>query len=295
MNYKLLILGASGMAGHTIALYMEEHGHDVTGFVRHNTSLFKSVLGDVLDHDLLKNLIRSEEYDAVINCVGILNQFAEANKARAVLLNSHLPHFLADITSDLPTKVIHMSTDCVFSGQRGAYSETDIKDGSSFYDRTKALGELDDDKNLTLRNSIIGPDINPNGIGLLNWFMQAQGQVNGYTSVKWTGLTTLELAKIMECALSQNVCGLYNMVNNASISKNDLLTLFNKKLRAEPIDIIPTSTVVCDKSLIRTRFDFKYSVPDYETMIDELACWMLKHRELYPHYSICFEHGGNAQ
>lgn len=295
MKYKILVLGASGMAGHMISLYMHENGHDVTGFARHGISYCKSVIGDALDCASLKRFIRADEYDAVINCIGILNQSAEDNKSLAILLNSYLPHFLADITSDMPTKIIHMSTDCVFSGRKGGYTETDIKDGASFYDRTKALGELEDIKNLTLRNSIIGPDINPDGIGLLNWFMKAKNQVNGYTNVRWTGLTTLELAKVMEAALEQDAHGLYNMVYNQAITKNDLLSPFNQKLRAIPVEIIPTDTVVCDKSLCRTRFDFQYSVPDYETMIEELACWMQNHRTLYPHYDMRIKLGGKAR
>jgi len=102
---------------------------------------------------------------------------AEENKALAAFLNAYFPHFLADITKDLNTQVVHMSTDCVFSGKRGSYTGDDLRDGESFYDRSKALGELNDGKNITLCNSIVGPDVNPNGIGLLNWFMKQKGEV----------------------------------------------------------------------------------------------------------------------
>lgn len=288
MKYKILVLGATGMAGHTISMYMHERGHDVTGFdtrpVTHCDC--KSVVGDARNTNELKNMIIEGNFDAVINCIGILNQFAEEKKALAVFLNSYLPHFLADITSGMKTKIIHMSTDCVFSGQKGAYTENDLRDGETFYDRTKALGELEDDKNLTLRNSIVGPDLNPKGIGLLNWFLHQTGTISGYARVMWTGLTTLQLAKAMEAGLDENAYGLYNMVYKEPISKHDLLCLFNKYMRGGQVNIIESDKAVSDKSLKRTRFDFSYIIPDYEQMVSELAGWMRDHKALYPHYDI---------
>ena len=111
-----------------------------------------------------------------------------------------------------------MSTDCVFSGKRGQYTEEDERDGKTFYDRSKALGEIEDGKNLTLRQSIVGPDIKVNGIGLLNWFMQQNGEVNGFTKAMWTGQTTLQLAMTMEVAAKEKAHGLYNSVRS-NISK----------------------------------------------------------------------------
>lgn len=276
------------MAGHTISMYMHERGHDVTGFDTRPVThcCCKSVVGDARNIDELRKLIQEGHFDAVINCIGILNQFAEEKKELAVFLNSYLPHFLADITSGTKTKIIHMSTDCVFSGKKGEYTENDFRDGETFYDRTKALGELEDDKNLTLRNSIVGPDLNPNGIGLLNWFMHQTGTISGYTKVMWTGLTTLQLAKAMEAGLYEDAHGLYNMVYKEPISKHDLLCLFNKYLRNSSVEITASDKAVSDKSLKRTRFDFDYIIPDYERMISDLAGWMRSHRALYPHYDI---------
>src|SRR5699024_1115052 len=107
------------------------------------------------------------------------------------------------------TKIIHMSTDCVFSGKIGNYKEDSLRDGETFYDRSKALGELDNQKDLTFRNSIIGPDINENGIGLFNWFMKQEGSINGYSKAIWTGVTTLTLAKAMDSALKEDLVGIY--------------------------------------------------------------------------------------
>ena len=283
---KFLVLGCNGMAGHTISLYLQEQGHDVLGFDRSPSRLVTCVTGDARDSGRLAELIRGGKFDAVINCIGILNQFAEQNKALAAYLNACLPHFLADVTDNSSTQVIHMSTDCVFSGSRGSYTETDIRDGQTFYDRSKALGELDDEKNITLRNSIVGPDINPDGIGLFNWFMQQQGSVNGYTGAMWTGQTTLQLAKTMEAAAAERAHGLYNTVPDSAISKCDLLRLFNHYLRADSVTIVPSAQVTADKSLKRTRFDFSYRIPDYEKMVADMAVWIRAHRALYPHYTL---------
>lgn len=283
---KFLVLGCNGMAGHTITMYLEEQGHDVFGFDRCKSKYIKNIVGDAQNVDFMKNLIIDGKYDTVINCIGILNQFAEKNKALATFLNSYFPHFLAEVTSGLDTQVIHMSTDCVFSGKRGEYTEDDFRDGETFYDRSKALGELEDDKNITLRNSIVGPDINPNGIGLMNWFMKQNTPITGYTKAMWTGQTTLQLAKTMEVAAKERASGLYNTVPDYSISKYDLLRLFNKYLRNDSIQISPIEGINADKSLKRTRFDFGYIIPDYEVMVSELREWVLRHKGMYPHYGL---------
>lgn len=283
---KFLVLGCNGMAGHTISLYLQEKGHEVFGFDRTVSKYIKSVAGDARNTGFLGNLVLEGKYDSVINCIGILNQFAEQNKALASFLNSYLPHFLTEITSETDIQVIHMSTDCVFSGKSGEYTERDFPDGETFYDRTKALGELVDSKNITLRNSIVGPDINPNGIGLLNWFMKQHGEINGFTRSLWTGQTTLQLAKTMEVAAKEKAHGLYNTVPDHSISKYDLLKLFNYYLRNGSIKINPVEGINADKSLKRTRFEFSYLIPDYEQMVAELAEWINQHKGMYPHYEL---------
>lgn len=290
---KFLVLGCNGMAGHLISLYLSEQGHDVMGFDRNASRLIKSVAGDARDTAAVASIIKEGRFDAVINCIGILNQFAEQNKALAAFLNAYFPHFLADITSGTETQVIHMSTDCVFSGKRGSYTESDFRDGETFYDRSKALGELDDDKNVTLRNSIVGPDINPQGIGLLNWFMKKTsgleepvGTLNGFTKAMWTGQTTLQLAKTMEAAAKEKAHGLYNTVPDHAVSKYDLLALFNQYFRDGRVVLNPVDGINADKSLQRTRYDFGYLIPDYEQMVRELADWTRQHKDLYPHYGL---------
>lgn len=281
---KFLVIGCNGMAGHMISCYLNEQGHEVTGFARTPSPYVKTIVGNACNKDDIEKAVTKFDGDVIINCIGILNADAEKNKDKAAYLNGYLPHQLAALTENTSKRIFHMSTDCVFSGEKGNYTEGDFPDGKIFYDRSKALGELNDNKNLTLRNSIVGPDIKANGIGLLNWFLQQNDTIRGFTKAMWTGQTTLQLAKTMEEAAKSGATGLYNMVPSENISKYDLLCLFNKYLRNQRIEIQPYDGFVCDKTLVRTNFDFDYQIPDYETMIKELADWMEAHKDMYPHY-----------
>ena len=281
---KILVLGGTGMAGHTISIYFKEAGHDVTAFSRSKVDYCNSINGDITEFENIRKIINEGQYDVIINAIGILNQNAEDNKATAVLLNGYLPHFLSNATKDMKTRIIHMSTDCVFSGKTGGYSETSFRNGETFYDRSKALGELENKKDLTFRNSIVGPDMREEGIGLLNWFMKQDGQINGFKKAIWTGVTTLTLAKAMEQALKENLTGLYNLVNNEIISKYDLLKLFNDYMKGGRIKILPSDKLSVDKSLINNRTDFLFKVPCYEVMVAEMKEWVDNHKDVYPHY-----------
>jgi dTDP-4-dehydrorhamnose reductase len=194
-----------------------------------------------------------------------------------------LPHFLESQTKDTKTKIIHISTDCVFSGDEGNYIENSFKNGKGFYAQSKALGELENAKDLTFRTSIIGPELNTNGIGLFHWFSKQQGTVNGYSNAFWTGVTTIELLNAIKIAICENLTGLYHLVNEEKISKYNLVNIlnkvFNKKLEVQPYDAYRL-----DKSLINTRKDFKFKVKSYEEMILEMKTWIESNQELYAHY-----------
>ena len=283
---KFFICGCNGMAGHTISLYLREQGYEVFGFDLKESTLIPSIACNAFNTETLRKVIAEGNYDTVINCIGILNQFAEQNHALASYINSYSPHFLADVTKGTNTQIIHMSTDCVFSGTRGDYVETDHRDNETFYGRSKALGELDDDKNVTLRDSIVGPDTNPNGLSLLNWFMAQENEINGFTNKMWTGLTTLELAKAMEVAAKERVHGIFNCVPDHSISKYELISLFNHYLKNDTVKINPVKGTLANFSLKRTRFELSYIVSDYDTQIRELAEWIKLHKDMYPHYNL---------
>ena len=284
---KILVLGCNGMAGHMISLYFREHGYEVYGLAKSESKIVPTFICDASDFSRLKEIIVSNQFDVIINCIAILNKHAEDDKVSAIQMNSLLPNFLVSVTAQMKTRIIHMSTESVFSGKQGNYTELDLRDGITFYGRSKALGEINDRKNLTLRNSVIGPDINTTGIGLLNWFLtNSANELNGYSGSIWTGQTTLQLAKTMEAAIHQNAVGLINAVPDKSITKYELLCLFNNVFFNGQKSIIKVDGVVADKSLKRTNWEFNYKIPNYEEMLWELHAWMKNHRELYPHYSI---------
>lgn len=281
MNF--LVLGCSGMAGHLISIYLQEHGEFVLGYSRRKVTFCKNVNFNIYETDKLKTLIQNSKIDIVVNCIGVLNSEAEDNMANAVWLNSYLPHFLAQETRNLPTKIIQLSTDCVFSGMKGKYKDDEVPDGESFYDRSKALGELIDNKNLTFRNSIVGPDLTEDGVGLLNWFMK-QKSISGFQKFMWSGVTTLVLAKAVRVAAYSGLSGLYQLSNNMPISKFDLCCLFNHYLRKDNVEIQPIPGPNLDKTLLRSSQPFDFDIPSYDQMVIDLKNWIDTHSSLYPHY-----------
>ena len=235
--------------------------------------------------DATKNIGDIEKFidefkpDTIINCIGILNKVAEDNKPLAVMVNSYLPHYVDEVSRNKGVKFVHVSTDCVFDGKTGDYTEDSFRTATDFYGRSKALGEINNDVNLTLRTSIVGPDKNPNGIGLFQWFMNQENETNGFDKVIWTGVTTLELAKCMEKAITNNLTGLRHAVNNEKIDKYSLLELFNKYFNKN-VTINRKSDYVSDKSVIRTT-DFDFEIPSYDQMVKEMAEWVTKHESIY--------------
>ena len=277
---KILVLGSDGMAGHIIARYLQEAGYVVFTTTRGKTEGKNYHFDVVENYRELERIVSETKPNFVVNCIGVLNQFAEDHHPEAVLINSFLPHFIASLREKKNFKLIHISTDCVFSGSRGKYSETDLPDAVSFYGRTKSLGEVRDEKNVTFRTSIVGPDRNENGIGLFKWFMTQEGAVKGFGKVVWSGVTTLELAKTIERSFDTKVTGLYHLVNNETINKYDLIGLF-KKHTGKDVIIERDDSYISDKSLIRTRDDFDFSIPSYEVMVEEMVDWIRAHEELY--------------
>jgi len=278
---KFLILGATGMAGHVIAYYLQEQGHEVVGFSRTPLQGIKSVIGSINDVAILENLIHNNSFDVVVNCIGILNSACDKDIRQAIYANAIFPHILLDIVKGTATNIIHLSTDCVFSGNNGPYLEESVLDGSSLYAITKGLGEIISEQVLVLRTSIIGPDMRKAGIGLFNWFMAQTQAIFGFTNVIWSGVTTLTLAKSIEAASEHDVFGLYHLVNNYDISKYALLDLCNNVCRKNQIGIIKKDEPFNNKMLLNTREDFIFEVPDYEEMVREMHEWIKKHQYLY--------------
>jgi len=271
---KVLVIGIKGMAGHVVFQSLPILGnYDVYGIARNVEASDKVFNLDVFNTEELKKII-DLQFDVIINCIGILNKDAEENPHKAVWFNSYFPHFLEAVTKNTNTKVISISTDCVFSGKRGNYCETDFKDGEGFYAVSKSLGEIINDKDLTIRTSIIGPELNKNGIGLFHWFMQQKKETNGYTQAFWSGITTIELAKVLDQAIKQNIKGLIVVAGQNKIDKYSLLVLFNKVFKNNSIVINENSSYKVDKSMYSNRNDFDYTVPTFEEMIVEMKRWI---------------------
>ena len=286
MVKSIIVLGANGMAGHviTIGLREDKKNYNVISVARSSSEIKPTVILDVTDFNGLNSLIHSSKPDVIINCIGLLNKTAENNPDQAILINAYLPHFLESTTKNTKIKVIHISTDCVFSGEQGSYLETSFKNGYGYYAQSKALGELNNSKDLTFRTSIIGPELNENGIGLFHWFTKQNSEIMGYTNALWTGVTTIELLNAIKCALENDFVGLYHLVNSEKISKFNLLSLFNEVFCTD-LSIIPYDAYSVDKSLINTRSDFSFHVSGYKEMIIEMSKWIYNHKELYKHYN----------
>lgn len=281
----ILVLGAGGMAGHVISLYLRENGFDVTTLSATHALDKKTSLIDVTDQEKFKSFLKSRTFDVVINCIALLVKPSEVHKDLAIYLNSYLPRYLENFFKDSRTRIVHISTDGVFSGLNPPYKEDSKYDGETFYGRTKSLGEIINSKDLTFRMSIIGPTMRADGTGLLNWFLSQAGEIKGFTNVYWNGVTTLELAKGIKAALNQNLAGLYHFVPNQAISKYEKLQLFKELFEIKNIHIKPARGKAVGTTLVASRTDFAYKIPDYKTMFQDIKVWIDTHQTIYKHYA----------
>ena len=276
---KILVLGSEGMLGHVVKRYFENKGYEVYATSRNKESEnYFDLTDNIKNIDEIVDRIKPQ---VVINCIGLLNKVAEENQSLAVLINSYLPHYMDELSEKKNFKFIHVSTDCVFDGKKGQYAVDSFKDAYSFYGQSKALGEINNNRSITLRTSIVGPDENPKGIGLFQWFMNQENETKGYSKVIWTGITTIQFAKCMEEAIEKNLAGLYHAVNGDKIAKADLLKLFAKYFKPST-KVIEDASFVSDKSLVLRKNDYKFNIPSYEQMIKEMKQWVLENKDLYP-------------
>jgi dTDP-4-dehydrorhamnose reductase len=269
---KILVLGAKGMAGHCIYNYL-------TSLNKYEVyDEYSTRIGEPEWKSMLENSIFVTEPDIIINCIGILVKDSENNPENAIYLNSYFPHWLENITKDTNIKVIHLSTDCVFKGDKenGGYSEKDEPNGVGFYSRSKALGEIVNKKDLTIRMSIIGSELKETGSGLFGWFLRQTGVVNGYSEAYWNGLTTLELAKAIDKMIDADIVGLYQLAPDYKISKYALLELIKIIWNRQDITLIPNDSLKQDKTLINSIQEIpNYLMPlSYFDMLKEYKEWL---------------------
>lgn len=278
---KVLLFGATGMAGHVAYYYLRATGrYEITDVVFRTPLTKDSIVVDVTDRKAVEEVVRRVRPEIILNCVGVLIKGSKERPDNAILINAYFPHLLKRLSDGVGAKLVHISTDCVFSGRRGNYTEDDFRDADDVYGRSKALGEIINEKDLTIRTSIIGPELKKNGEGLFHWFMHQHDSVNGFKTAIWGGVTTLELAKAIDCAIVQNKTGLIQLSNGEGITKYDLLRLFKRIWNRKDIEILPFDGNGVNKSIAKSgRFD--YEVPDYESMLLELHAWMEARRDLY--------------
>lgn len=277
-----MILGSTGMLGHMVYYYFKGlNKYRIVDVSYRNKLHDGSKLLDVTKDDLLEKYIIRETPDVVINCIGVLIKASQANPANAIRLNAYFPHRLVQILRKTGGRLIHISTDCVFSGRKGNYTEDDFRDADDIYGRSKALGEVNNDVDITIRTSTVGPELKENGQGLFQWFMKQNGKIKGFDQVFWGGVTTLELAKVIDEVINQNLVGLINVTNGQSISKYNLLVYFKEIFNKTEIIIEPVSEIKSDKSLKTTRVDFKYNVHSYVEMMIEMFDYKNRNDKMY--------------
>lgn len=277
---RVLILGATGMLGHTLLRDLSRREHlCVHATARRCEGLehwFSPKLRERIhapvtadDFDSVTKVLNEVRPEVVINCVGVIKQLAAAHDPIAcIAINALFPHRLAKECERIGARLIHISTDCVFSGNRGGYVESDFPDCDDLYGRTKLLGEVDYPPAVTLRTSIIGHELNTN-VSLIDWFLAQQGRVKGFTRAIYSGFPTVEMARIIaEVVIPRpDLCGLYH-VSSAPISKYDLLCLVREEY-GKTIEIDPFDDFVCDRSLDSSRFRTAtgYAPPTWEEMV----------------------------
>ena len=282
---KLLILGGSGMVGHRLAKKLSNQ-YEIFSLLRKRPDLdsnqfFEKVLpknqcifiDDINEYENLNNTVKKISPDIIINCIGVIKQ---RDKVENVLnmrrINSLLPHVLNQICNKNKIKLIHLSTDCVFSGTKGNYQESDNPDPIDEYGKSKLLGEIKKGNALTIRTSFIGPELF-NKKSLFEWVKsQKNGEIDGFTNAIYSGLTTLAFSEIIENIIDkhQNLNGIWHISSNP-ISKFDLIEMINQKFNLK-IKINRNSSFRCDRSLNSSKFqeETKIQIPSWRTMIDNL-------------------------
>jgi dTDP-4-dehydrorhamnose reductase len=267
---KIAVFGANGMAGHMLTRYFRERGANVTTVARTDADLLCDVENASSVVEVLTNLI---DYDFIVNCVGLLVKDSIDRPDRAAIVNGWFPHFLEHHFKASTTKVVHLSTDCVFDGKEGHYKEKDAHTENNSYGRSKSLGEINNNKDITFRMSIIGPEIKNNGTGLLLWATTTSSTtLNGFVDAWWNGITTLQLAKcVWNYMKTPTLSGVYHLVNNNNfINKYDLLCIINEIYGLNKNIVKSTGPKLANKILVDTRLDRDWDIPEYRIQLKEL-------------------------
>ncbi len=282
---KLLILGGTGMVGHTLIKQLSAK-YEIFSILRERTDLksskfFEQVLeknrcifiDDINQYNNLSGAIKKISPDIVINCIGVIKQRDDIeNILNMIKINSLLPHILNDICHTNNIKLIHLSTDCVFSGNKGNYKESDNPDPTDKYGESKLLGEINEGTSLTIRTSFIGPELF-NKKSLFEWIKsQKNTEIDGFENAIYSGLTTLTFAQVIENIIDkhQDLNGVWQ-ISSDSISKFELIKMINQKFNLN-IKINRNSSFQCNRSLNSSKFkkETAIKIPSWESIINDL-------------------------
>jgi dTDP-4-dehydrorhamnose reductase len=283
MKKRILVLGASGMIGHTIFNELSKNeNYDVYGTIRKfdnwvnkfpqkNLEKIRPNV-DAENFDTIMRALASIQPDIVINCIGLIKQIPLAKDPLTIItLNAQLPHRISMVCRTANARLIHLSTDCVFEGTKGNYTEEDNPDAKDIYGRTKYLGEVFYPHCVTIRTSTIGPELK-GGFGLLEWFLVQKDEIKGFTKAIFSGFPTVELASIIDNFIipNESLSGLYHIASKP-ISKYSLLKLIAEEYEKE-IKIIPDDSFFCDRSLDSSNFNniVKYKANDWKSLITRM-------------------------
>lgn len=270
---KILVLGASGMLGYAIYRSFKKEGYQVYGTYNNNKAADEDFIKFSYNNANMLELIQSIKPDLIINCLGIIKQVSNSsNISELFKVNSILPKTLSMLAEDFNFKIIHFSTDCVFSGLKGAYSETSLPDPVDMYGMSKLLGEIKSDRVLNIRTSIIGHGLTTNS-SLVDWFLSQDGIVNGYSKAIFSGLPVNEISKLMldklDVLLTLN--GLFHL-SASPIDKYQLLSLIKDVYGLERVVLNNSSDVEIDRSLNSDKFRnvLNYNPDDWFTLIKNM-------------------------
>lgn len=283
---KILVVGVTGMLGSAVfRRFAVDEGHITFGTLRSRKGLgyFPDAWHerlicdiDVLNQDMLAGVLSDIRPEVIINCAGLIKQHPNASDPLVALpINAMFPHRLAALARLVGARLVHISTDCVFSGRKGMYTENDVSDAEDLYGKSKYIGEVRDLSHaVTLRTSIIGHELSSN-VSLVDWFLSQTGSVKGFDRAIFSGLPTVELADIIKNVVvsHSDLHGLYH-VSAEPISKHDLLKLV-AEVYEKDIDIRHDRSVVIDRSLDSTRFRkaTAYAVPSWRDLVSRMRDW----------------------
>ena len=268
---KVLVLGSSGMIGHILVKIIKHNElFQVSNISRRKTIFDDTLICDVTDFKKLEENIKKISPEYIINCIGVLIKESNINPKNAILINAYLPHFLESISEKYNFQLIQISTDCVFSGCDGGYHEESTKDAKDIYGVSKGLGEIISKSHLTIRTSIIGPEIKNQPQGLFEWVLKNKNKkIDGFSESIWSGVTTIVLSKAIIYCIDNNIKGLLHVASN-KISKFDLICVINDVFNLG-VDVKKVSGKKSDKSLITNRDDFIFNVPSHFEMISQMS------------------------